>query len=137
MKIRTRILSGASAILVVGLIVALPVLGLNCEMACAGMGPKAAAPDALPPAHCPTHQDSRGSGPPAAPGNSDRCGHHEDSPAMKMAVEGAGARLAASTVAEIPPSVSALPDRRFFLADGTAPIQARSASSHLARVLRL
>jgi hypothetical protein len=137
MKIRPRILSNASAILVVGLMVALPVLGLDCEMACAGGGRGAASTDAVPPAHCPAHEDSRGSGPANAPSNPDRCSHHEDSPAVKITVEGAGTRLAASIVANIPPSVSTLSDRRFFLADGRAPIQARSASSHLSRVLRL
>jgi hypothetical protein len=136
MKIRARIRLRHLAILVAGLIVALPVLGLDCEMACAGMG-RGASPAALPPAHCPAHQDSRGSGPADAPSNPDRCGHHEDSPAVKVAVEGAGARLAASTVADVPPPLSALPDRRIFLADWSAPAQARSVRSLLSRVLRL
>jgi hypothetical protein len=136
MKIRTRIRLRSLAILVAGLTVALPVLGLDCEMACAGMG-RGAPPDALPPAHCPAHQDSRGSGPADAPSHPDRCGHHEDSPAVKIAVEGAGARLAASTVADVPPPLSALPDRRIFLADWRAAAQARSVSSLLSRALRL
>jgi len=66
---------------------ALPLLGLNCEMACAQSASRAADTQQEPAAgHCATHGDSAPAQPSKSP-TPDGCGHHANMAAVKKTVE--------------------------------------------------
>ena len=135
MKVRTRIFPNSLAILVAGLVVALPVVALDCEMACAGTARGAASSHALPPGHCPAHETSGGT--PDSPRIPESCGHHADFAAVKKVVEDTGQRYAASIVADLSESAVPALDSRSFSEGRLASAQASRAPSPLSRVLRL
>ena len=135
MKVRTRIFPNALAILIAGLVVALPLVGLDCEMACAGTARGAASSHALPPGHCPAHEASG-----TAPDSSripESCGHHADFAAVKKAGEGIGQRHAASTIADLSESAVPALDSRSFSEGRLASARAPRTPSPLSRILRL
>lgn len=77
------------AVAVSGLLLTGPLLGLNCEIACAGNAAHAASAETTPPAaeHCAPHGDASPGGPSGIPPASDDCGHHGDSFVVKRANE--------------------------------------------------
>jgi len=102
MKAHARIRLAALSIAVAGTLLALPVLGLDCEMTCV-KSPGAATPA---PAHCPSHDDAGSNPHPANPSDSGCCVHHDASPALKVAVERVGSRsLVLAFVVSTPPSL--------------------------------
>ena len=94
------------AIALAGLVLALPLFALDCEMACArGAASRAAMSESpVPAGHCASHgaaSPTRSSGAPATP---DGCGHHGDSAALKKGIEGAEKSSKLSTVAAPAPT---------------------------------
>jgi hypothetical protein len=68
-----------------------PLLGLNCEIACAGSVARATRAVATTPAaqHCAPHGDSSPGRPSGAPPTSHECGHHGNSFVVKRGNESA------------------------------------------------
>lgn len=127
------------AIALSALVLALPLLGLNCEMACARGGARTATSEGPAPAqHCPAHSGSSPNLPSNAPQSSDTCGHHADPATVKKAVEGAGPVYKVSIVGAAP-SASAenafcrSASDTYFSAPGSTP----RPPAALPRVLRL
>ena len=123
------------SIAVAGVLLALPVLGLECQATCVrGVG---AAP-ASPAPHCPAHDDARSGPHPSAPsGDSDCCVHHEVTPALKVAaIERAGSRSVAIGAGASAPAAFGWRPRGVFVeaADAAAP---RETLSHSSPILRL
>jgi len=85
----TRLKSSTSvrllAVVVGVLVFALPLLGLNCEVACArGAARAATAKGSQAPAEqCASHKDAAHGRPSGDPPVPDRCGHHSESVAVK------------------------------------------------------
>lgn len=129
------------AIALTGLIFALPLLGLNCEMACARGGAGAGAAGSPAQAeHCPAHDGtaparSSGSPTPAVP---DGCGHHGDTAALKKGIEGAEQGSRHSIVhAVLPASAVCAFDRFSVSIDSAASSITPRSPAALPRVLRL
>ncbi len=129
----------ALAFAVSGLILALPLLGLNCELACARVAARAskkAGPASAQ--HCPAHDGAVPTGSSSAPTAPDSCGHHGDSAALKKGIEAAdqGSRLSTVTAAT-PACASYAFDRSSALVDSAAQSITPRPPAGLPRVLRL
>jgi hypothetical protein len=76
-----------AVIALTALLPALPLLGLNCEMACARNASQAVDTEREPAAgHCATHGDAAPAQP-SKPPTPDGCGHHADMAAVKKTLE--------------------------------------------------
>ena len=127
------------AFAVSGLILALPLLGLDCELACARVAARASKKaDPASAQHCPAHDGAAPTGSSSAPTAPDSCGHHEDSAALKKGIEAAeqGSRLSTVTVATSGCSLYAIA-RSSAVADSLAQRITPRRPAALPRVLRL
>ncbi len=78
------------ALVLSGLILALPLLGLDCEMTCARSASRVDTKKQIPSAeHCADHSESAPARSTNSPGTPDGCRHHTDSVAVKKAFQGA------------------------------------------------
>src|SRR5262245_38036793 len=85
------------------LVLATPLLGWNCEIACARDVTRTARVDGeRPPAeHCASHRDGSSGRTSGSPANPDRCGHRADFVAVKKVVDVATPRFGTSSLAVI------------------------------------
>lgn len=128
------------AVAVSGLVFTVPLLGLNCEMACARIAARAAtAEDAPPPAeHCAAHGDASPGRPSGAPATPDGCGHHADSAVVKRAAEGAVSGCKISILAgSLPAPIQSASDRYSVSSAPTVPGATPRPAAARPRILRL
>ena len=127
------------AIVLGGLILALPLLGMDCEMACTRAAASSAiASNSAPAEHCPAHGAATPTRRPDAPATPDGCGHHSDLAALKKGIENAEKGSKFSTVAATPPASAG---RAFHRISISVDLSARAITPQhptaLALVLRL
>jgi hypothetical protein len=127
------------AVAVSGLLFTGPLLGLNCEIACAGNAARAASAEDRAPAaeHCAPHGDSSRGRPAGAPPASDECGHHGDSFVVQRA-----AKMAAGCKISILSGSVSVPTRFAFdpytiSSTPTAPGATPPTAAARPRILRL
>ncbi len=121
------------------LILALPLLGLDCEMACTRAAGSSAIPrNSATAEHCPAHGAATPTRRPDAPATPDGCGHHSDPAALEKGLEGADKGSKLLIVAATPPASAACAFFRVSKStDPSALAIAPQRSTALSRVLRL
>ena len=128
------------AVAVSGLFFSGPLLGLDCEIACARSAARGAlAQDASPFAgHCAPHGDASSRRSSGAPATQDGCGHHADSAIVKRAAEGAESGCKISIMAgSLPAPNQSASDPYSILSTPAAPGARPRPAATRPRTLRL